>query len=130
VTIENDIRRLADAAERIADALEGRPAPRRPVPADANPELAEAADILRYAEHLNIVINAFDGWRTGGLPSVREIRDAIDLDRRADGRGKFSSMDVASAVQHKLDELRQRPDLLTLIRAVQPLAHDARTGTN
>ena len=97
-------------------ALSSAPAPASP--ASSESAIDEMEDILKYAGHLLIVIDAFRGWENGPVPSVRNIRDAIHAYRQnqEDG-GEFRSMSVADKVQKALIKLREHPHLVDIMNA-------------
>jgi hypothetical protein len=80
---------------------------------------ADGADVLKYAEHLIAVTDAFPQWQTGALPAVRKITAAIDEYRRRNDGGSYNSNATSAAVQRALVKLREQPQLLDLIRVQQ-----------
>lgn len=81
-------------------------------------DLQDMEDVLKYAGHLLVVIEAFPQWKDGGVPSVRNIRDAIHAYRQSQEDGsEFKSMSVADKVQKALIKLRSHPHLVDVINA-------------
>ncbi len=114
--------RPAPPAVRPLSSATERPA----LPSGANhpsseDELKDMEDVLKYAGHLLVVIEAFPEWRDGGVPSVRNIRDAIHASRQSQEDGsEFKSMSVADKVQKALIKLRSHPHLVDVINANTP----------
>jgi hypothetical protein len=77
------------------------------------------ADVLKYGEHLLAVTEAFPGWMEGAPPAVRKITAAIDEYRRKKDGGSYNSNGTSNKVQEFLVRLRERPELLDLMRVEQ-----------
>jgi hypothetical protein len=109
-------------AARPVSSPTQRPAlPAVPNPPSSEDDLKDMEDVLKYAGHLLVVIEAFPDWRDGNVPSVRNIRDAIHAYRQSQEDGsEFRSMSVADKVQKSLMKLRNHPHLIDVINANTP----------
>jgi hypothetical protein len=105
------------SAPRPVSSGSQRPAlPAGPNHPSSEDELKDMEDVLKYAGHLLVVIEAFPHWRDGAVPSVRNIRDAIHAYRQNQEDGsEFRSMSVADKVQKALIKLREHPHLVDVI---------------
>jgi hypothetical protein len=83
---------------------------------DTQQETDKAADVLQYAEHLFAIVEANKDWRTDKLPSVRNIVTIINDYRVATDNGTFNSKAVAGKVQAALTTLRERPELIEMVK--------------